>query len=207
MTTKKQPAVKKDPPAKKSKEIVESPKPDIPEEQRCLKVSVQKEDGVNNCSLVMEKGDIAVLARSTGCKVYYAATTIIKNGMNAVMGGIDEPEAMEEANNNYLAMMAELKPQDAFEGMLVSQMSATHIQAMDCLRIASAKKEYSKIFERFQNQGIKLMRLYNQQLETLDKHRRKGTQKMTVEHVHVHEGGQAIVGNVTQGDGGVTNEK
>jgi len=25
---------------------------------------------------------------------------------------------------------------------------------------------------------------------------------MTVEHVHIHEGGQAIVGNVTKGGGG-----
>jgi hypothetical protein len=39
-------------------------------------------------------------------------------------------------------------------------------------------------------------------LEALDKHRRGGNQKMTVEHVHVHEGGQAIVGNVNQGRGG-----
>jgi hypothetical protein len=33
-------------------------------------------------------------------------------------------------------------------------------------------------------------------LESLNRHRGKGAQKVTVEHVHVHEGGQAIVGNV-----------
>jgi len=33
-------------------------------------------------------------------------------------------------------------------------------------------------------------------LEALNKHRGKGQQKVTVEHVHVHEGGQAVVGNV-----------
>ena len=40
-------------------------------------------------------------------------------------------------------------------------------------------------------------------------HRRwgKGQQKMTVEHVHVHEGGQAIVGNVQQGGGADKKEK
>lgn len=42
------------------------------------------------------------------------------------------------------------------------------------------------------------MRVYNQQLEVLDKHRNKGKQKMTIEHVHVHKGGQTIVGNVNQ---------
>jgi hypothetical protein len=36
-------------------------------------------------------------------------------------------------------------------------------------------------------------------LEALNRHRGKGQQKVTVEHVHVHEGGQAIVGNVEGG--------
>ena len=34
------------------------------------------------------------------------------------------------------------------------------------------------------------------------KDRRGGEQKMVVEHVHVHDGGQAIVGSVTRGSGG-----
>jgi len=38
-------------------------------------------------------------------------------------------------------------------------------------------------------------------LEALNKHRGKGQQKVTVEHVHVHQGGQAIVGHVAQGGG------
>ena len=33
-------------------------------------------------------------------------------------------------------------------------------------------------------------------LEALNKHRGKGQQKVTVEHVHVHQGGQAIVGRI-----------
>jgi hypothetical protein len=35
----------------------------------------------------------------------------------------------------------------------------------------------------------------------LNRHRGKGQQKVTVEHVHVHDGGQAIVGNVQAGGG------
>jgi hypothetical protein len=46
--------------------------------------------------------------------------------------------------------------------------------------------------------GAKLNRIYAVQVAALDKHRRKGQQTVTVEHVHVHEGGQAIVGTVTQ---------
>ena len=194
-------------PVRKSNKVKKTSKTVIPEEQKCLKVSVNKINGVNHCRFEFTKDDVLVLAKSTGCKVYDASTALITNGMESITGGIGDPNAIADAANNYLAMMAEFKPQDVFEGILVSQMSVTHMQAMDCLRIAASKKEYPKIYERFQNQGIKLMRLYNQQLETLDKHRRKGNQKMTVEHVHVHKGGQAIVGNVTQGGEGANDEK
>ena len=56
------------------------------------------------------------------------------------------------------------------------------------------------------NQATKLTRTFTTQMEALNRHRGKGQQKMTVEHVHVHDGGQAIVGSVTQG-GGVDTKK
>lgn len=43
------------------------------------------------------------------------------------------------------------------------------------------------------------MALYAQQMAALDKHWGKGQQKLTVEHIHVHSGGQAIVGHVERG--------
>ena len=42
------------------------------------------------------------------------------------------------------------------------------------------------------------------QLEALSRHRGKGQQKISVEHVHVHPGGQAIVGAVETGGGVAT---
>jgi hypothetical protein len=39
----------------------------------------------------------------------------------------------------------------------------------------------------------KLSRTFATLLEALNRHRGKGQQKMTVEHVHVHSGGQAVV--------------
>jgi len=42
------------------------------------------------------------------------------------------------------------------------------------------------------------MRVFNEQIEVMQKLKGKaGQQKVTVEHVHVHEGGQAIVGAVS----------
>ena len=44
------------------------------------------------------------------------------------------------------------------------------------------------------------MALYAKQLDTLNKHRGKGQQKVTVEYVNVAAGGQAIVGNINTVD-------
>jgi type III secretory pathway component EscR len=55
--------------------------------------------------------------------------------------------------------------------------------------------DMSEIFERSLN---KLARTYTTQLETLKRYRTGGEQKVTVRHVLVNDGGQAIVGNVAQ---------
>jgi hypothetical protein len=50
----------------------------------------------------------------------------------------------------------------------------------------------------------KLARTFAAQAEALKRYRSGGEQKMTVQHVHVADGGQAVVGNVnapTQGVG------
>jgi hypothetical protein len=49
--------------------------------------------------------------------------------------------------------------------------------------------------------ATKLQRTFVAQVEALSKLRRGGEQKVTVEHVHVHAGGQAIVGAVTSTPG------
>ena len=48
----------------------------------------------------------------------------------------------------------------------------------------------------------KLARTFATQLEALKRYRTGGTQKVTVEHVTVNAGGQAIVGNVAHGGRG-----
>jgi len=52
------------------------------------------------------------------------------------------------------------------------------------------------------NQANKLSRSFATLLEALNRHRGKGQQKVVVEHVHVHAGGQAIVGAVQAPRGG-----
>jgi hypothetical protein len=52
------------------------------------------------------------------------------------------------------------------------------------------------------SQANKLSRTYAALLDALNRHRGKGQQKVTVEHVHVHAGGQAVVGTIQTRGGG-----
>jgi hypothetical protein len=53
------------------------------------------------------------------------------------------------------------------------------------------------------NNATKLTRAFTQAIEVLNRYRGKGQQKVTVEHVTVNAGGQAIVGMVQAPGGGV----
>ena len=91
-----------------------------------------------------------------------------------------------------------MAPSSEIEGMLAAQMIATHNAAMDCYRRAMIPDQTLAGREMALTQANKLIRSYATLVQTLDKHRGKGQQKVTVEHVHVYQGGQAIVGPVTQ---------
>jgi len=116
-----------------------------------------------------------------------------------------DPSLSTDMLNNMTALLNELKPKDAHEGILTSQMIATHNQAMECLRRANLKEQTAYGRELNLRFGDRFLRTYTAQMEALTKYRRGGQQKVTVEHVHVHEGGQAIVGTVShqggEGDG------
>ena len=103
--------------------------------------------------------------------------------------------------NSAIAMMDELKPTDGQEAMLAAQMVAVHVASMQCFSRALLDGQTFAERELNLKHGAKLSRIYAQQVEALDKHRRKGQQTVIVEHVHVNEGGQAIVGNVSTGRG------
>ena len=103
--------------------------------------------------------------------------------------------------NGLLAAVSGIAPKDEAEALLAVQMTTIHQTSLSCLRRANAENQTFAGRMGNINQAVKLMRTYTAQLESLNKYRGKGRQKMTVEHVHVHEGGQAIVGNITKGGG------
>ena len=107
----------------------------------------------------------------------------------------------EKNMNGLLAAMHGIAPRDEMEGMLAAQMVATHSAAMRLLCQTKGSESLSQQ-DSNGNLAIKLLRTYAIQMEALQRYRGKGQQKVTVEHVHVHAGGQAIVGNVTRPEGG-----
>lgn len=111
-------------------------------------------------------------------------------------GGAPASSASEAYANAALAAMAEHEPKDITEALLASQMVAVHNQIMRLLAKA-AKVTNPDVQNTYLNMAAKMGRLFASQADAFRRHRQKGQQKMTVEHVHVHEGGQAIVGNVT----------
>ena len=98
-----------------------------------------------------------------------------------------------------LELYESLEPADGAEGMLALQMVGTHDAALECLRRAALSNQTFEGRDMALKHAQKLMTLYTQQLATLNKHRGKGQQKVTVEHVNVQAGGQAIVGTVEAG--------
>ena len=95
-----------------------------------------------------------------------------------------------------LAAMAAIAPVDGIEGMLATQMVAAHDAALECLRRAALPNQTPEGRDFNLRHAEKLLLIYARQIEALDKHRGKGQQKITVEHVTVKAGGQAIVGNI-----------
>jgi hypothetical protein len=120
--------------------------------------------------------------------------------LNAACDGSEKNPPSEQDINQVLAAVAGIGAKDEIEGMLATEMVATHTAAIDML-CRSKRAETLLERERYGNLAVKFLRIFAAQVETLQRYRGKGQQKVTVEHVHVHAGGQAIVGTVTGREG------
>jgi hypothetical protein len=96
-----------------------------------------------------------------------------------------------------LSVIKGVAPKDQLETMLAAQMAAVHMASMTLARRLAQVEDipHQDSAERAFN---KLTRTFVSQMEALKRYRTGGEQKVTVQHVSVSEGGQAIVGNVTQ---------
>lgn len=120
---------------------------------------------------------------------------LVRQAMNLLTCGKNSAQP-DQAVQIALDALSGINPRDELEGMLAVQMVAVHDAAMDCLRLARRRSADGLETGSLFNDATKLLQLYARQLEALDKHRGKGQQKITVEHVTVEAGGRAIVGDV-----------
>lgn len=88
-----------------------------------------------------------------------------------------------------------IEPQDQIEAMLASQMAAVHLATMTFGR-RLAHVENIPQQDSAERAFNKLARTFAAQVEALKRYRTGGQQHVTVKHVTVNEGGQAIVGSV-----------
>lgn len=116
---------------------------------------------------------------------------------------VDAQDNQVKAANFSSAFIHGLKAKDQTEAILIAQMAGTHNLIMEFMRRAIFKDQYLDASEKYTYRACKLMNLFLRQIETLEKYRGKLTQqKVIVEHVHVEEGGKAIVGNIENRAGG-----
>ena len=96
-----------------------------------------------------------------------------------------------------IAMVEGIKPRDAVEAMLVAQMVSIHVMAMRCAHHLASAQDIIQQDSAGRALG-RLARTFPAQIEALNRYRSNREPAVTVQNVSVRDGGNAIVGNVTQ---------
>jgi hypothetical protein len=114
---------------------------------------------------------------------------------NLPSGGISEV-----GMNAALALIEGAAPRDEIEGALAVQMACTHSAALSVLARFRGGAGSERRIVALATAAARLLRAYSVQVETLRRLRHGGNQHVRVEHVHINEGAQAIIGNVKPAD-------
>jgi hypothetical protein len=173
---------------------------DVKDRQVAPSMKLDLQDDVLNITFDSDSADIATLLQmgeiGTRDKEFHAGLI----GQIACLGA--HGRKVDSANSNFvLAVVRAVQPRDELEALLAAQMGAIHAATMMMARklnhVNTIPQQDSA--ERALN---KLARTYATQMDALKRYRTGGQQKVTVEHVTVNAGGQAIVGAVATGGGG-----
>src|SRR5213079_616758 len=141
-----------------------------------------------------------------GSQSDYWNNTVANQTISTLWTAHSDKITLARQRNATVEALMGIGPRDELEGMLAAQLIAVHNAAMECYRRAMLREQTFEGRQQSLSQGSKLSRTSAALVEALNRHRGKGQQKVTVEHVHVHSGGQAIVGAVEAG-GGVPSKK
>ena len=155
-----------------------------------------------------EKKGVYQIGSSDGEDVFYMGThnldltvSVASQVLQICSLGNKTSEVVTENANASMAAILEIDPQDSTELMLAAQMVTVHNLTMEMSRRALLSEQTEDGVNFNINRTTKLMRTYMAQMEALNKYRNKGKQQITVQHVNVNDGGQAVIGDVSQGVG------
>ena len=98
------------------------------------------------------------------------------------------------ALNKSITLIAASDPKNQLELMLATQLAMTHITLGKSARILDQNYKDVQTINSLGNQYTKLSRLGIDQINTLERMKGKGQQKIIVEKVNIEAGGQAAIG-------------
>lgn len=104
--------------------------------------------------------------------------------------------------NAGLAALAGIQPRDELEGMLATQMVAVHNMALEMSKRALLPEQTVEGVSDNVSRASRLMRTFCAQIEALQRYRNAGQSTVTVQHVTVGDGGQAVIGMSSRGGRG-----
>jgi len=123
-----------------------------------------------------------------------------------ILGQTERSLSIEQSDKRralIVEALASVAPKDAVEDMIAAQMLACHDAAMECFGYIPEEEEKDPYYRtRYLLLGSKLSRAFAMLLDALTYRRNKGQHRIVVEHVDVHSGGQAVVGNISSSSTG-----
>ena len=117
----------------------------------------------------------------------------IQNASRLPGGGISETSV-----NAVLAFIEGAQPRNEVEAALAIQMACTHAVIMCLLADLGGAFGGSRNTAMMTTATARLMKAFAAQAETLRRLRNGGSQTVRVEHVHINEGANAVIGNVSK---------
>ncbi len=175
------------------------------------KFTAREKDGTKGIKIEIDGTNVATSAKhvdqavgwlmigdAIGTSSLLETLRVVNDAVN--LSGQTGSIADETQANQILSVIKGIGPKDPVEIMLATQMVAIHRATIVVTRNFNFSDTIQQrdVNERTLN---KLARTFASQVDTLKRYRSKGEQTVEVKHVHVHDGGQAIVGNVQQGGG------
>ena len=141
-----------------------------------------------NQEVAQAGGFPSLLQSICGCKRQDVSLDVFVKCLRACHGGSDSADWTKELPT-ILHAIGEMAPQDVVESALITSFWALHSQGMKMLSSGS--------YALNANLATKLIRTSHETLEALLKWRRRGEQRIVIQHVNV----EGSVGNLVAGGG------